>query len=188
MNSIVRVAEKNDLKYVNEIVELIEKESQVIGAGFAVRTPEYIEEKIRNGLSVIALEKSSNDFIGFIYLETWQHNKYVACSGLVVAEKYRGKGLGRKLKEKSFELARKLFPQAKILDLTTSLAVIKINSELGYEPVDYSQLTTDDDFWMECETCPYYDVLVRTRRSNCLCEAMLFDPAKKKKNKFLFFK
>lgn len=187
MNITVKVGEKNDLKFVNEIVELIEKESQVIGAGFAVRTPEYIEAKISSGLSVLAFEWPSNEFVGFIYLETWQHNKYVANSGLVVAEKYRGHGAGQKLKQKSFELSRKLFPDAKILDLTTSLAVIRINSKLGYEPVDYSQLTNDDDFWMECETCPYYDVLVRTRRTNCLCEAMLFDPARKR-NKFLFFR
>jgi len=187
MNVIVRRGEKNDVKYVNEIVALIEKESQVIGAGFAVRTPEYIEDKIMQGHSVIALDAVTGDLAGFIYLETWQHNKYVANSGLVVEEKYRGKGIGRRLKEKAFELTRKLFPEAKIFDLTTSLAVIKINSRLGYEPVDYSQLTTDDDFWMECETCMYYDVLVRTKRTNCLCEAMLFDPAKKK-NKFLFFR
>ena len=187
MNLLIKAGDKGDLKFVNEIVELIEKESQVIGAGFAVRTPEYIEDKIRNGLSVVACDRFSGEFIGFIYLETWQHNKYVANSGLVVAEKFRGKGVGTKLKQKAFELSRKLFSDAKLLDLTTSLAVIKINSELGYEPVEYADLTSDDDFWMECETCMYYDVLVRTRRSNCLCEAMLYDPARKK-NKFLFFR
>lgn len=187
MNIIIKISDKNDLKYVNEVVDLLEKESQVIGAGFAVRTSDYIEDKIRKGLSIIAVDKSNSEFVGFIYIETWQHNKYVANSGLVVSENYRGKGIGRKLKEKSFELSRRLYPNSQLLDLTTSLAVIKINSSLGYEPVEYDQLTKDDDFWMECETCMYYDVLVRTNRINCLCEAMLYDPSKRK-NKFLFFK
>ena len=48
------------------------------------------------------------------------------------------------IKEKIFKLSREKYPNAKIFGLTTGLAVMKINSELGYEPVTYSELTQDD--------------------------------------------
>ena len=48
------------------------------------------------------------------------------------------------IKKKIFELSRTTYPEAKIFGLTTGLAVMKINSDLGYEPVTYSELTQDD--------------------------------------------
>ena len=40
-------------------------------------------------------------------------------------------------------------------------------------PVTLSELTDDDEFWKGCETCPYYDILIRTKRSHCLCTGMV---------------
>jgi hypothetical protein len=60
--------------------------------------------------------------------------------------------------------------------LTTGLPVMKINSELGYEPVTYSELTQDEDFWAGCKSCVNYDILMSKERKNCLCTAMLYDP------------
>ena len=54
---------------------------------------------------------------------------------------------------------------------------MKINHELGYRPVTFSELTTDEDFWKGCQSCVNYDILTRTGRSKCLCTGMLFDPA-----------
>jgi hypothetical protein len=70
-----------------------------------------------------------------------------------------------------------LYPDAKVFGLTTGLAVMKINSELGYEPVTYSELTQDEAFWAGCKSCINYEILTQKQRKHCLCTAMLFDPA-----------
>ena len=53
---------------------------------------------------------------------------------------------------------------------------MKINSDLGYKPVTYSELTDDDKFWEGCKSCVNYDILMSKGRKNCLCTAMLYDP------------
>jgi hypothetical protein len=82
-----------------------------------------------------------------------------------------------------FELSRKKYPHAKIFGLTTGLAVMKINSELGYEPVTYSELTTDEEFWKGCRSCVNFEILTSKDRKNCMCTAMLFDPEEDAKKK-----
>ncbi len=53
---------------------------------------------------------------------------------------------------------------------------MKINSDLGYEPVTYSELTNDEEFWKGCQSCVNYEILMSRSRKNCMCTAMLFDP------------
>ena len=53
---------------------------------------------------------------------------------------------------------------------------MKINSELGYEPVTYSELTQDEAFWAGCKSCVNYEILMSKERKNCFCTAMLYDP------------
>jgi hypothetical protein len=118
---------------------------------------------------------------GFCYIETWGEKKFVANSGLIVAPEYRKSGLARQIKKKAFELSRTTYPDAKIFGITTSLAVMKINSELGYKPVTFSELTDDEAYWNGCSSCVNYDILLRNNRKMCLCTAMLFDPTKKNK-------
>lgn len=151
------------------------------GTGIARRTPEYVKGKMDEGKAVIAVNPDSDEWVGFCYIEAWQHEKYVANSGLIVSPKYRGLGVAKKIKTRIFELSRQKFPDAKIFGLTTGLAVMRINSELGYEPVPYSELTTDEMFWKGCQSCVNYDILMSKGRSNCLCTAMLYDPADKQK-------
>jgi len=100
----------------------------------------------------------------------------VANSGLIVSPAFRKTGVATEIKNKIFALSRKKYPNAKIFGLTTGLAVMKINSDLGYEPVTYSELTTDEEFWKGCKSCVNYDILMSKSRKNCLCTAMLFDP------------
>jgi hypothetical protein len=173
-------AGREHLVYVPEIEEAIIEASKVKGTGLAKRTQEYLTRKITEGKAVIGLT-GSGKFAGFCYIESWGHKKFVANSGLIVIEEYRGMGLAMKIKQKAFKLSRKLFPDAKIFGLTTSLAVMKINSALGYKPVTFSELTDDEEFWKGCHTCSYYDVLFRTNRMHCLCTGMLYDPAKERK-------
>lgn len=145
------------------------------GTGIARRSPEYIRQKMQEGKAVIAFT-SDGVWAGFCYIETWSHGDYVANSGLIVAPPFRKGGLAKKIKKKIFELSRTKYPEAKIFGLTTGLAVMKINSELGYEPVTYSELTQDEAFWSGCKSCVNYDILMSKDRKNCLCTGMLYDP------------
>lgn len=172
LNFVVRNADQTDLKYVDQIVSVIVEASQKKGTGIAVRTPEYISDKILGGKAVIA-HSDSGKWAGFCYIESWGHNKYVANSGLVVDPLFRGQGLAIAIKEKAMLLSFVVFPGARLFGLTTSLAVMKINSNLGYQPVTFSELTDDEEFWKGCESCPYYDILVRTKRVHCLCTGMV---------------
>jgi len=174
MNAIVKVADSSHLKFCAEISEMIENAAQKRGTGIAKRSPDYLEKKISEGKAVIAL--SNEAVAGFCYIETWGHGKYVANSGLIVHPSFRNTGLARKIKTRIFQLSRSKFPQAKIFGITTSLAVMKINSDLGYKPVTFSELTSDETFWKGCESCPNHDILVRTGRKHCLCTGMLLDP------------
>ena len=115
------------------------------GTGIAKRSPEYIETKIDEGKAVIAVTKDGT-WVGFCYIETWSHGEYVANSGLIVAPAFRKSGVAKAIKQKIFNLSRTKYPEAKIFGLTTGLAVMKINTDLGYEPVTYSELTQDEAF------------------------------------------
>jgi len=173
-NIVVLIADETFLEYVDTILQTIEEAAKVRGTGIARRSPEYIAEKMREGKAIIAL--SGKEFAGFCYIESWGNKQFVANSGLIVVEKFRGGGLAKRIKRKAFELSRKLYPDAKIFGLTTGLAVMKINSELGYKPVTFSELTDDELFWKGCQSCVNYDILQRTNRKHCLCTGMLYDP------------
>ncbi len=175
----VLVADESHIKYVDEINDTIQRASIERGTGIARRTFEYIANKMKEGKAIIALD--GDKFAGFCYIESWGHHKYVANSGLIVVKEYRGAGLAKSIKKKAFELSRMKFPESKIFGLTTGLAVMKINSELGYKPVTFSELTDDEDFWKGCQSCVNYDILVRTERTKCLCTAMIYDPKWEKK-------
>ncbi|KQC33567.1 acetyltransferase [Nonlabens sp. YIK11] len=175
----IGIADTSHYKFADIICETINKSAVERDTGIAKRTPEYIKTKMDNGNAIIATD--GDKFVGFCYIERWDHGKYVANSGLIVHHDYRGLGYAKKIKEKVFELSRTKFPDAKIFGITTGLAVMKINYELGYQPVTFSELTTDEAFWNGCQTCKNFDVLTRTNRKMCLCTGMLYDPNKKVK-------
>lgn len=177
---IVRVATADDARYAEQITEEMAASAKARGTGIARRSPEYIRQKMQEGKAVIAVTPSG-EWVGFCYIEAWSHGKFVANSGLIVSPPFRGSGAAKAIKRKIFELSREKYPEAKIFGLTTTLAVMKINSELGYVPVTYSELTDDDEFWKGCQSCVNYEILMSKNRKNCLCTAMLFDPAAQKK-------
>ncbi|MDW3193468.1 MAG: GNAT family N-acetyltransferase [Cytophagales bacterium] len=179
---VVSPATEDHIKYSDEIVQVIADSAKKRGTGIAKRTPEYITQKITEGKAVIALSKSGV-LAGFCYIESWGHNRYVANSGLVVAEQFRNAGLAHRIKERAFKLSRTKFPDAKLFGLTTSLAVMKINSDLGYRPVTFSELTDDEKFWKGCQSCVNFEILQSKEYKNCLCTGMLFDPEEKKKKR-----
>lgn len=171
----ILVADESHESFAEIICEEMAASALARGTGIAKRSPEYIREKMREGKAVIAFSKEGI-WAGFCYIETWSTGEYVANSGLIVAPSFRKGGLAKKIKKKIFELSRKKYPESKLFGLTTGLAVMKINSELGYEPVTYSELTQDDAFWSGCKSCVNYDILMSKERKNCMCTAMLYDP------------
>jgi GNAT superfamily N-acetyltransferase len=173
-NIIIREATLDDRKYAIEITNEMAASAAARGTGIAKRTPEYISQKIEEGKAVIALTQDGT-WVGFCYIETWE-GEYVANSGLIVSPAFRKSGVAKAIKQKIFALSREKYPDAKIFGLTTGLAVMKINSDLGYEPVTYSELTQDEKFWAGCKSCVNYDILMMKERKNCLCTAMLYDP------------
>jgi len=176
------VANATHVKYASEICEEMSDSSKKRGTGIAVRTTEYVTKKIEEGKAIVAFTPEGK-WAGFCYIESWSDANYVANSGLIVAPEFRGQGLARRIKRAIFKLSREKYPNAKIFGLTTGLAVMRINSELDYQPVTYSELTQDEAFWQGCKSCVNYDILTAKNRKMCICTAMLYDPKKKVKSK-----
>ncbi|MFN3405746.1 MAG: GNAT family N-acetyltransferase [Cytophagaceae bacterium] len=183
----VQIAEEKHKGLAEAICKEMEESAKARGTGIAKRNPDYIRKKIDEGKAVIATTKDG-EFAGFCYIETWSHDKYVVNSGLIVAPQFRKEGLATKIKEKAFELSRKKYPNAKLFGLTTSAAVMKINSELGYRPVTFSELTDDEEFWKGCSSCVNFPILQSKNYKNCLCTGMLYDPEEKNRKKWEFVK
>ncbi len=173
---IIRVANSSDVHYAQFITDEMEASAKARGTGIAKRSPEYVAKKMEEGKAVIA-HTEDGIWVGFCYIEAWGHDQYVANSGLIVAPLFRKSGVAKQIKKRIFDLSREKYPTAKIFGLTTGLAVMKINSELGYEPVTYSELTDDEQFWAGCKACVNYETLMSKERKNCFCTAMLYDPA-----------
>ena len=178
----VYVADESHIKYAQEICDLVYISAQERGTGIAKRTPEYIAQKMKYGKAVIALT-NTGELAGFAYIETWSHTLFVANSGLIVAHKYRNTGLAKRIKREVFNLSRRKYPDAKIFSITTGAAVMKINSEMGFRPVPFSELTDDAEFWAGCQGCKNFDILERNNYRMCLCTGLLYDPDEKKNKK-----
>lgn len=171
----VRIAAINDIRYVDEIIKETEASAIARGTGIAKRTPGSVAQKMRDGKAVIALT-SSGKWVGFSYFEAWEQGNFVSNSGLIVAPEFRGSGVARSIKDRIFRISRRMYPKAKIFSITSGTAVMKMNSQLGFQPVAFTEITHDEQFWEGCKSCPNYDILQRKSKCNCLCTAMLFDP------------
>lgn len=181
MNVMIHVAHGSHLKHAKTVCDLIYVSAQARGTGIAKRSTDYIEDKMKTGKAVIALD--GDTLVGFSYIETWGHKKFVANSGLIVNPDYRGMGVARKIKQRIFDLSQELYPNAKIFSITTGLAVMKMNSELGFKPVTFSELTDDKEFWKGCQGCQNFDILQRNDYKMCLCTGLLYDPVEIRREK-----
>jgi N-acetylglutamate synthase-like GNAT family acetyltransferase len=171
----VRIATLNDIRYVDEIIKETEASAIIRGTGIGKRSPESVAQKMRDGKAVIAVT-SSGCWVGFSYIESWEEGKFVSNSGLIVSPQYRNTGVARSIKNRVFKISRRMYPHAKVFSITSGTAVMKMNSQLGFEPVAYAEITHDSKFWEGCKNCVNYDILERKNKCNCLCTAMLFDP------------
>ena len=168
---IIRLAIDEDHHHAELISNMYKESSKERGTGIALRQPIYINRKISEGKAAVAFV--NNELVGFCYIETFGQARYVSNSGLIVASKYRGLGIGKKIKEYIFNMARNNYPHAKVFGITTSSAVMKMNTSLGYSPVSFQELTNDEEFWKGCSSCPNYDILLRNEKKLCLCTGML---------------
>lgn len=174
MEIAVVVADASHVGHAEAICLMMAEAAKKRGTGIAKRSPVYIAEKMTEGKGVIAL--SDGKPVGFCYIESWEHDRFVANSGLIVHEDFRKTGLAKRIKARILELSAEKFPGARVFGITTSLAVMRINTELGYKPVTFSELTDDDAFWKGCNGCVNVDILQRTNRKLCLCTGMLYEP------------
>ena len=169
----LRVAEAADAQYADTLCQWYAESARQRGVGIAKRDPNYLIKKMEKGDSIIAF--IDEVLAGFCYIETFEDAKFVVNSGLIVNTELRKEGLGRAIKERVFELSRTKYPAAKIFGITTSAAVMKINSELGYRPVTFPELTQSEDFWKGCASCKNYPILQENERKMCLCTGMVYD-------------
>lgn len=176
MNDFIQVVTANPShhRYIPDILAAIYEASQVKGNSIVMRDPDYLAQKMDEGKAIIALK--GEDFAGFCYLESWEDERYVANSGLIVKPEFRGQGLASAIKKGIFDICRTMFPEARIFSITKSQAVIKMNTRLGFRKVPYTELTCDPKFWKGCETCPHYPTLLENNMENCECQGLLFDP------------
>ena len=144
-NIKVMVADASHECYVDTILDTIREAAKKRGTGIAERTHEYVATKMKEAKAVLALD--GDKFAGFSYIETWGDKHYVTTSGLIVHPDYQGLGVAKRIKDYTFTLARLRWPHAKIFSLTSGDAVMKMNTQLGYVPVSFNQLTDDEAFW-----------------------------------------
>lgn len=173
----VRIATINDIKYVDEIIQETASSAIARGSGISKRTPESLAQKMRDEKAVIAVT-SSGEWVGFAYFETWENERFISNSGLIVAPKFRKSGVARAIKDRIFRISRRRYPEAKVFSITSGMAIMRMNTQLGFEPVTFAEITHDPNFWEGCKSCVNYDVLEGKKKCNCLCTAMLFDPEK----------
>lgn len=174
---IVRLATPDDDIYAQQISKETERSAIARGSGIAKRPVNSIIEKIHAGKAVVAIS-GKGQWAGFSYIEEWESGKFVSNSGLIVSPEYRQLGIAAAIKEEIFRLSRERYPDAQIFSITSGLAIMKLNTRLGFEPVTYAEITTDEHFWEGCKSCVNHNVLEGKCRGNCLCTAMLFNPSK----------
>lgn len=175
MDFKIRKATNSDSVYVPSIIEEIAYWAKFRSTGVTSRTVDYILRKIEEGVVLIAVDER-DQWVGFSYLETWEHGQYVANSGLIVKPKFRNTGLALQLKQSALRLAAQKFPQAKVFSLTTSLSVAKHNLELGYRPVAHDVLLRDKDFISGCGGLLNYPEMVESHQGDSECFTMVYNP------------
>jgi len=168
----VRRAQEQDIVHAAIIAFYIEQAGEDIATGICKREISFIITKIQSGDAIMAFT-SDGAWAGFCYLQQW-NDGYVSSCGLVVHPLHRRNNIARYIKQEVMELAKEKYPGADYFSLTTAKAVMKLNTDLGYETVTYSEVSRDEAFWSACKTCVNHNILLRNNQQKCLCTAMRF--------------
>ncbi|MBT1706469.1 GNAT family N-acetyltransferase [Chryseosolibacter indicus] len=173
----IEVASEGHVQFSELISTAMEESAKTRGTGIGKRPPEVIANHMREGNALIAFHRDGR-WAGFCYMAVFNNGKFVSNSGLIVSSEFREHGLAKILKKRLFDRCRRRYPEASIIGITTSVAVMKINTALGFYPTVFAEMSTDEKFWKGCEMCANHDILKRTNRKFCLCTAMRYDPEK----------
>lgn len=171
----ISIASSDHIDQVDSICRLMAESAVARGTGIAGRSPAYLRQKMLDGKAVIATGLNGK-WVGFTYLDVWEEGRFISQSGLIVEPAFRQHGVAKRLKEALFTLSRQLYPLAKIFSITTSQAVMRLNTQFGFRPVAFSELPQEARFWEQCTTCQNCDILARTGGKYCLCTGMLYEP------------
>ena len=172
---IVRKAVLSDCKYAATITAEMEASAKARGTGISKRSVTAIMKKIREGKAVIALTVNKI-WVGFSYIESWSNGEFVSNSGMIVNPLFRGQGIASRIKKRVFQLSREKYPTAKLFSITSGLAIMRMNSKLGFLPVTFNEITRDPEFWKGCRSCVNFNILQKKGCRHCLCTAMLYTP------------
>lgn len=172
---IVRIAEDSDKVFAGAISYETFISAKERGTGISERSPEFILDKIERGKAIMAVTKEG-EWAGFCYLETWANGEFVSHSGMIVSYRFRHEGIAARLKQMIFTLSRERYPASKLFSITTGLAIMKLNSSLGFEPVTFDEIKVGAAFWEGCKSCVNVGILNNQHQHHCLCTAMLFSP------------
>lgn len=172
MNTFLIIkSDSNHIHYASIIKKQFDVFYEEKQTGFANRTLEFIENKIKNSEAVLAINEAK-ELVGFCYIELWHDEKALMIGGLMVSKEYTGIGIGKSMKAKIFDMAMQSYPDYRVYSLTTSLPTIKMNIKLNYDLATYTEISSKEHFWDGCQTCPFYHVLKKQKFSNCLCLPM----------------
>jgi len=171
---LIEVASEKHIHFASIISRTMEESARARGTGISKRTPETIAGYMKEGNALVAMDGEGR-WAGFCYLAVWENGLFVSNSGLIVDPSFRACGLASKLKYALLQLSRKKYPLASVVGITTSVAVMKINTALGFHPTVFSEMPKDKLFWKGCQSCVNHDILKRTDGKYCLCTAMRLD-------------
>src|SRR5476651_2659666 len=143
---IVRSAIPADVIFADQIISEMESSAIARGSGISKRSAASIIEKIDTGKAIVAVTENG-EWAGFSYIETWDNEKFISNSGLIVSPLHRSQGIASKIKTQIFQLSRSKYPSAKVFSITSGLALMKLNTRLGFEPVTYSEIAQEPRFW-----------------------------------------
>lgn len=172
----MRTATSADHSYAAAIANEMAYSSARRGTGIAHRPTEYVMKKMDEGLAVIAVNAYNGAWAGFCCIEVWQHQKYVANSGLIVPPAYRGTGISKQIKIALFDHSRGKFPDARLFSLSASPAVIHMNKAMGYKILSFAEVMNDELFLTGCESWVNYRDLMSRDQPPLPYVAMVFDP------------
>lgn len=174
---IITLADDRHYEFSAGIAGAISDSAIRRGIEAPARTPDYILDKMKTGLAVIATDPLHEKWMGFSYLEVWDHKRYVANSGLFVPEEYRGIGIPRDIKAEIFRISRSRYPFARLFSLSTSPSVIKSNIELGFQLVTHQEILSDPWFSEGCNSWLNYAAMMTASETPLPHLAMVYDPA-----------
>ena len=135
---LIREATKSDLPAIGKLLEDLTDamdSTEGIDNEIALKTCEQLLNNAYSHLLVAALEDTPVGFIHFTVRQTILHRSPSALiDELVVAEEYRGKGVGRQLVQASIEKCRQLgCCEVEVSTEKTNLKARKFYKQCGFE-------------------------------------------------------